>query len=202
MNCLNIEQCAESIEWFIEDHRLSCGRTIRLLFHPLPPSPVSKLILFFSLFVCRRSSLLMVDGGGGGAKSCDREKAWSSISQSILSGTVYIAVFALNDRDSFSEARRLWYQTLQVHFSTLYIVLRHRVSLRNGRTLKFYDIKYGFSWGFKKTLSKGWQRVDWQFGKLLQNFSQDKSIRFFSILKTHSKHFALFFVADWLIKSS
>jgi hypothetical protein len=36
----------ESIERFIED-QASCGRMIRLLAHPLPPSTVSK---FFSLF--------------------------------------------------------------------------------------------------------------------------------------------------------
>ncbi len=34
--------------------RLSCGRLIRLLPHPLPPSPVSKSSLFLSLPLCRR----------------------------------------------------------------------------------------------------------------------------------------------------
>ncbi len=45
---------------------LSCSRMIRLLAHPLPPSPVSKLSLFLSLPVCRRSSLLMGEGEGVG----------------------------------------------------------------------------------------------------------------------------------------
>jgi hypothetical protein len=42
------------------------GRTIcdSFLAHPLPPSPVSKLPLFLSLPVCRRSSLLTGEGGG------------------------------------------------------------------------------------------------------------------------------------------
>ncbi len=46
-----------------------------------PHYPVSKLSIFLSLPVCRRSSIVTWDGGGGGggAKSCDRQKAWSSI---------------------------------------------------------------------------------------------------------------------------
>jgi hypothetical protein len=48
--------------------RLSCGRLIGLLAHPLTPPPpphLSKLTLFLSLPVCHRSSLLMGEGGGG-----------------------------------------------------------------------------------------------------------------------------------------
>jgi hypothetical protein len=41
----------------------------------------SKLFLFLSLHVCRRSK---GGSGGGGAKSHDGEKAWSSINHSIL----------------------------------------------------------------------------------------------------------------------
>ncbi len=44
--------------------------------HPTP-SRVSKLSLFLSLPVCRRSG--KGEGGGGGARSQDEEKAWSSI---------------------------------------------------------------------------------------------------------------------------
>jgi hypothetical protein len=57
--------------------------------HPTPfPSPVSKLSLFLSPPVCRRSSLLMGERGRGGrgAKLYDREKASPSINQPILSG--------------------------------------------------------------------------------------------------------------------
>jgi hypothetical protein len=51
-----------------------------------PPFPASKMSLFLSLPVSRRSSLLMVEGGGGGggAKSYIGEKAWPSINHSIL----------------------------------------------------------------------------------------------------------------------
>ncbi len=69
--------------------RLSRHRMNWLLTHTLPPSTVSKLSLFLSLPVCRRSSLLTGEGGGGdegGAKSYDGEKAWSSVNPSILSG--------------------------------------------------------------------------------------------------------------------
>jgi hypothetical protein len=41
--------------------RLSCDFMIRLLAHTFPPSPVSKVSLFFSLSVCRMS----VDLRGG-----------------------------------------------------------------------------------------------------------------------------------------
>jgi hypothetical protein len=41
---------------------------------PFPPSPVSKLSLFLSLPVCRRSNLLTRKGGGGGAKSYNSKK--------------------------------------------------------------------------------------------------------------------------------
>ena len=62
--------------------RLSRCRMIWLLPRPPSfPSPVSKLSLFLSLHVCRRSSL-----PNGGAKSYDSERAWSSINHSILSG--------------------------------------------------------------------------------------------------------------------
>jgi hypothetical protein len=42
---------------------------IRLNAQPFPSSPVSKLSLFLSLPVCRRSSLLTGDGGRGQALS-------------------------------------------------------------------------------------------------------------------------------------
>ncbi len=56
-----------------------------------PTSPVSKLSLFRSLLVCRRSSLLTGEGGRGGrwAKSYHCKKAWSSVNNSILSALSY-----------------------------------------------------------------------------------------------------------------
>ncbi len=56
---------------------------------PHSPSPVSKLPLFLSLPVCRRSSFLRGGGGGGcglGAESYDRKKAGPSINRPIISG--------------------------------------------------------------------------------------------------------------------
>ncbi len=51
------------------------GRMIWLLPHPLLPSPVSKLSLFF---LCVALSDGRGRGGGEGAKSRDGDKAWSS----------------------------------------------------------------------------------------------------------------------------
>ncbi len=73
----------ESIEWYIDWP----GFLIVVWFSSvptLPPPPVSKLFLFFSLPVCRRSSLL-TGGGGRGDKVYYGEKAWSSINHLILS---------------------------------------------------------------------------------------------------------------------
>jgi hypothetical protein len=56
----------ESVKLFIEYKAFLLSHAFRLiLFHPLPPSPVSNLSLFLSLPVCRRSSLLMGEGGLG-----------------------------------------------------------------------------------------------------------------------------------------
>jgi hypothetical protein len=62
---------------------ISCSPT------PPPPSTVSKLSLFLSLPVFRRSSSLTAElggWGGRGAKFYVGEKAWPSIKGSILSG--------------------------------------------------------------------------------------------------------------------
>jgi hypothetical protein len=58
---------------------------------PSPLSPVSKLPLFLTLPVCRRSSLLTGGWGGGGcgAESHDCKKTWPSINRSALSGMEY-----------------------------------------------------------------------------------------------------------------
>ncbi len=56
--------------------RLSCGRMIRFIAHPLPPSPVSNMSLFLSLPVCRLSSLLTEEGGGTGWARSQRQVIW------------------------------------------------------------------------------------------------------------------------------
>jgi hypothetical protein len=75
---------------------LSCGRIIRLLAHPLPLSPISKLSLLLSLPVCRRSGLLTGEGegNGGGAKSYDGEKGWPSVNHSLLSDGNYSHLYS------------------------------------------------------------------------------------------------------------
>ncbi len=57
---------------------LSCGYMIWLLPLPLPPSPGIRLSLFLSQ--CGGGGW----GGGRGTKSYDRDKAWSSVTHSIL----------------------------------------------------------------------------------------------------------------------
>ncbi len=79
---------SESIEWLIEDQDFSPS-----WFGSLPPpSPSSKLSLFLSLPLFRRSSILTGEGGGGGwgAKLYDCENAWSSLNHSILSTYSYM----------------------------------------------------------------------------------------------------------------
>ncbi len=61
---------SECVEWFIEDQALN---------HPLPPPPVSKLSLFLSLPICRRSSLLTGEGGGGGGAGVKSYDRWESL---------------------------------------------------------------------------------------------------------------------------
>jgi hypothetical protein len=55
-------------------------RMIRLLVHPFS----RQQIIFFSLSVCRRSSLLSGEGGGSEGQSYAREKDWPSINHSLL----------------------------------------------------------------------------------------------------------------------
>ncbi len=64
----------KSIEWFIEGQVF-----LRRLIRPFPTSPVSKLSLFFSLSVFRRSRLWWEKGGGSGrgAVPYDHETAKS-----------------------------------------------------------------------------------------------------------------------------
>jgi hypothetical protein len=52
---------------------------------PLPLSPLSKLSLSFSVFLCVAGSAYWREGGRG-AELYDRNKAWGSINRSILSG--------------------------------------------------------------------------------------------------------------------
>jgi len=66
---------SESIELFIEDQAFSPSYDLA---PPPPPSPVSKLSLFLSLPMYRRSSLLAGEGGIGGKRRIqinDGEKA-------------------------------------------------------------------------------------------------------------------------------
>jgi hypothetical protein len=58
---------------------LFCGRMIRLLAHPLPPSPVIKLSLFLSFTVELSDRVGRGEWGGRGATLYNREKAWPSI---------------------------------------------------------------------------------------------------------------------------
>ena len=90
---------ALSIAWFKEDQAFlrSYDSAPRLssrvwsLDHPLP----SASCLSFSVFLCVAGRAYWRErrvGGGDGAKSCDGEKAWSSINHSILSGWMFIYV--------------------------------------------------------------------------------------------------------------
>ncbi len=54
------------IEWFIENQAFLRTYALAPPRPPPPPSPLSKLSLFLSLPVCRRSSLLTERGGGVG----------------------------------------------------------------------------------------------------------------------------------------
>jgi hypothetical protein len=74
-----IEIDSESIELFREDQVIPPSLVLAPP-PPLPPSSVSKLFLFLSLPVCRRSSLLTGEGEGV------LDKAWSSINYSNLFG--------------------------------------------------------------------------------------------------------------------
>jgi hypothetical protein len=67
---------AENMERFIEDRSNDSA--------PCRSHPGSKLSIFFSLPVCRRSSLQYIRMRGVGR---DGEKAWPSISNPILSGS-------------------------------------------------------------------------------------------------------------------
>ncbi len=86
---------SESIECYIEDQAVSLSYDLAPP-HPLPPQ-VSKLSLFLSLYVCRRSSLLTGRGGRDREEpnqANDGKKAWFYINRSILSEvTVFSAVF-------------------------------------------------------------------------------------------------------------
>ncbi len=79
----------ESIEWFIENQAFLRSYDSAPRPPPLPsPSLVSKLSLFLSLSVCRRSGEVGSGRGGGlEAKAYDREKTWPSINHSIVSVT-------------------------------------------------------------------------------------------------------------------
>jgi hypothetical protein len=69
---------------------------IRLLAHPLPPSPLIKLSLFLSLPVCHLP-VELTDGGEGVGESqiIDREEAWPSINRAILSGCYLLFLVGL-----------------------------------------------------------------------------------------------------------
>ncbi len=93
---------SEGIEWFIEDQAnlrsydlaprpppstFSRQEVVsRLLSHPLTISCLSFSVFLFLCVPGRGYRFERGGGGGRGAKSYDREKAWSSINQSLLSG--------------------------------------------------------------------------------------------------------------------
>ncbi len=81
----------ERIEWFIKEQAIlrSYYSAPRPPPPPSPPPSVSKLYLFLSLTLCRRSSLLIGERGEGAGvepNHATRKKAWASIYISILSG--------------------------------------------------------------------------------------------------------------------
>ncbi len=84
---------------------------------PPPPPPVSKLSLYLSLPLCRRSSLL-TGGGGRGAKSYDDgEKAWPSINHSILSMRGFFTTWSGNFycRPHLFEPKRIFWFCKNIH---------------------------------------------------------------------------------------
>ncbi len=76
---------AESIEWFLEVQAFSPSYEYWIVSFPIPP-PVIELSILLSLPVCRRQR-----GKGVGSKIIQHgDKVWSSITQSILSGSMLI----------------------------------------------------------------------------------------------------------------
>ncbi len=64
-NIMSVSSEKQSIGWFIEDKAFLLSYDLAPRPHP-PPSLVSKLVLFLSLPVCRRSSLVTGEGVSGG----------------------------------------------------------------------------------------------------------------------------------------
>jgi hypothetical protein len=122
---------AERMEWFVEDQAF-----LRFHARPPPPLPVSKLYLFISLSVCRRSSLLT--GGGGGWK---RGRAWSRIIRAQESLGFYKSFNPLCPKGMFHFHFWIipvkwiirWWWVIVI----LYVVL---LSCRKNCTLKFKEI--------------------------------------------------------------
>jgi hypothetical protein len=86
-SCSGIEKGphTESIKWFIKDRVFSLSYDLAPPPNPAP-SPVSKLCLSFSVFLCVAGrDYWWGRGGGGGAITYEGETAWSSTNHSIHS---------------------------------------------------------------------------------------------------------------------
>jgi hypothetical protein len=68
--------------------------------HPVPPFPSASCLSFSVILcvACRAYCLMMRMGArrGGGSKSCDNEKVWTSINQSILSEHNTVCALGVN----------------------------------------------------------------------------------------------------------
>jgi hypothetical protein len=107
-HCMHLTGCPESIEWFIED--LVFSRSYKLAPPPpLPPGPFSPSVSStIDTWILRKRDNLLT-GGGRRTQSCEGEKVWSSINNSILSGLVNQSGHK-SDRHPFCRLLSPWQQ--------------------------------------------------------------------------------------------
>ncbi len=116
---MNLSTCQpENIGWFIEDQAFLRSYDLAASPLPLPSSPVM-MFLFLSLTLCRRSSILTGEGR-------DREKAWSSINNWIISDTSY-------DRDILKyRIKTISYFHAGIRMAAVLLVLEEKGGLGDG----------------------------------------------------------------------